>query len=1035
MNNLLPLKIIGLAAAYALFGWLGLLLAIPPGFATAVFPSSGIALAAVLVYGYRIWPGVLLGSFLVNSWTGLDAITMSTIVEGGAVSITIGAGAALQAVSGAFLVRRFAGFPNPLANEREVFSLLFLGGPVSCLVNSVIGVLALLAAGKIPASDVFINFGTWWFGDVIGVFIFTPLVLVWTLRPRKVWNPRRLTVTPPIACAFLLTVAAVAFGTNWERQRLKLQFDQQVAPFAPALERTLSNYIGVLHSLEGFYAASSFIDRDEFRIFTDRSFAKLSGLQALSWNPRVLASDRAEFENRTRREGFPDFQITERNADGQLVRADERSEYISVQLIEPFKGNVKAFGYDVASNPIRQKALELARDTGKPIATARITLVQETGRQFGVLAFMPVYRNGLPRDTLEQRRLNLAGYMVGVFRGGDIIKAALQNLDDEGVSYRLFDQTAPAGEQFLMQNLPQGEGIITLEEKGVFGGSTPIGRTFPIYFGGRQWRLDASPTQRYLASHRQENAWFILIGGMLLTSLVGSFVMVLSGRSESLRSLVAERTQDLAKSEKHVRAIVDNAIDGIITINDRGIIQSANPGTENIFGYSCEEIIGQNVSMLTPEPHRSVHDGYLSNYLETGNAKIIGIGREVEGERKDGTKVALDLSVSEFFVGDDHLFLGMVRDISERKEIDRMKSEFVSTVSHELRTPLTSIKGSLGMIAAGALGELPKKARGMMDIAYKNTERLINLVNDILDMEKLESGSMEFHFDEVDLAGLVKQSIEDNKGYAKQHDVTFVLKDFIPAAKVKADANRITQVIANLLSNAAKFSPQGGKVEVSVINHDDALRVCVTDHGPGIPQDFRDKIFGKFAQADSSDTRQKGGTGLGLNISRSIVEKHGGRIGFHTETGVGTTFHFDLPELTAGKDVAETTPRAETDKGLRVLICEDDHDLSQVLSAMLEGVISVIPATTLKEAKKRLKADRFDLVIIDIGLPDGSGLDLLELVKDDGQRLTPVIIFSGQEVSKEVSSKVEAVLVKSRTSNEKLVETIKSLISAGTEVA
>ena len=172
MNNLLPLKIIGLAAAYALFGWLGLLLAIPPGFATAVFPSSGIALAAVLVYGYRIWPGVLLGSFLVNSWTGLDAITMSTIVEGGAVSITIGAGAALQAVSGAFLVRRFAGFPNPLANEREVFSLLFLGGPVSCLVNSVIGVLALLAAGKIPASDVFINFGTWWFGDVIGVFIF-----------------------------------------------------------------------------------------------------------------------------------------------------------------------------------------------------------------------------------------------------------------------------------------------------------------------------------------------------------------------------------------------------------------------------------------------------------------------------------------------------------------------------------------------------------------------------------------------------------------------------------------------------------------------------------------------------------------------------------------------------------------------------------------------------------------------------------------------------------------------------------------------
>lgn len=238
---------------------------------------------------------------------------------------------------------------------------------------------------------------------------------------------------------------------------------------------------------------------------------------------------------------------------------------------------------------------------------------------------------------------------------------------------------------------------------------------------------------------------------------------------------------------------------------------------------------------------------------------------------------------------------GTHTEITERKKLERMKSEFISTVSHELRTPLTSIKGASGLVVGGALGELPSKAREMVDVAHKNTERLITLVNDILDSEKLGSGQVEFVFEPVNLSELVKESVETNLGYAREHGVTFVVTDLDSSVNVRGDGNRLTQAVANLLSNAAKFSPEGSKVEISVACNDNVARVCVIDYGPGIPDDFREHVFGRFAQMDASDSRDKGGTGLGLNITKMIVEKHGGTIGFGSQVGIGTTFFFTLP--------------------------------------------------------------------------------------------------------------------------------------------
>ncbi len=241
--------------------------------------------------------------------------------------------------------------------------------------------------------------------------------------------------------------------------------------------------------------------------------------------------------------------------------------------------------------------------------------------------------------------------------------------------------------------------------------------------------------------------------------------------------------------------------------------------------------------------------------------------------------------------------IGISRDITARQEIDLMKSEFISIVSHELRTPLTSIRGSLGLLIGEAIGALPQSAASMISIAYRNTERLLTLINDLLDMEKIEAGRLDFARAPVELAALVEHAIEANAAYGAQFDVTFRPTLSIAEAWVHADGDRLMQVFTNLFSNAAKFSPIGSVVEVTIARHTaNVLRVSIADQGPGIPTAFHRRIFGKFAQADSSDSRQKGGTGLGLSIAKAIVERHGGAISFTTKIGFGTTFNVDLPE-------------------------------------------------------------------------------------------------------------------------------------------
>ena len=239
--------------------------------------------------------------------------------------------------------------------------------------------------------------------------------------------------------------------------------------------------------------------------------------------------------------------------------------------------------------------------------------------------------------------------------------------------------------------------------------------------------------------------------------------------------------------------------------------------------------------------------------------------------------------------------IGTNTDITERRRIETMKAEFVSTVSHELRTPLTSIKGALGLVCGGVLGAVPEQAKAVLEVALKNSQRLEILINDLLDMEKLLAGEMQFDFQLHELMPLIEHSRESAVPYAQQYQVTILLKERADGVRVRVDASRLQQVMGNFLSNAAKFSPQGGEVDILARQHDGIVRVEVVDHGPGIPENFRDRIFQKFSQADSSDTRQRGGTGLGLAITKELIERMNGHVGFESQPGQGAVFYFELP--------------------------------------------------------------------------------------------------------------------------------------------
>ena len=540
---------LGLSMAYFVVGRLSLLLAIPPGYASPVWPASGIALGGTLLFGYRVWPGILLGSFLVNIFTSFDVTCAEAVFRSLAIPAGIGAGAALQAVAGAFLIHHFGRFPTPIDHPKDIFKIIALGGPVGCLVNATLGVTILLAAGSIQGSDFILNWWTWWLGDTIGVIVVIPLVTAWNIEMEHARLRTRLSVALPLIIAVALTIVLFLNARKGEWERTRFIFEQRVDHLAQALISNVKSNIQALYSIEGLFISSQKVERREFHTFVQHHLSRHPNIKALEWIPRVPDPRRAAYEEEIRRAGYPDFHITELNPQGQLVRASRRVEYFPVSYIEPFKGNEKVLGLDLASNPQRRDALHRARKSGKLSATSRITLVQETENQFGILVFLPIYTKDVFQKIVEKKKERLQGYVLGVLRIGDMVETAMKPFDRQGIECRLYDNTAPGGERLLYisdRSMPGARDAIMGDEPREPETRLQWDSTFDM--ANRSWTIKFYATSEYFTAHRPSEAYAIIIGGLFFSSLLGAFLVMAAGRTAITERRVIEKTAELSQA-------------------------------------------------------------------------------------------------------------------------------------------------------------------------------------------------------------------------------------------------------------------------------------------------------------------------------------------------------------------------------------------------------------------------------------------------------------------------------------------------------
>ncbi len=342
--------------------------------------------------------------------------------------------------------------------------------------------------------------------------------------------------------------------------------------------------------------------------------------------------------------------------------------------------------------------------------------------------------------------------------------------------------------------------------------------------------------------------------------------------------------------------LIDAIPDAIIIADRYGHIRFINPAAERLFGYSHDQLIGQDIEILVPKKDHDAHKAHREAYMAKPDRRRMGTLGGIYGVRADGTEFPIDVSLGYADTELGRVVIATIFDQTERRRREEMKEAFIATMSYELRTPLTTIMGSLGLVVGGAAGSLPDRAATLLKIANENSQRLLSLLNEILDFKKLESGEMEFYMTRIDVRALIDREIKANQGLAESCGLLLQFDPGDVDCTVEADAGRLAQAVDNLLSNAIKYSDRGSEVVVAVEKRDGMIRISVRDHGPGIPVEFADRIFEKFTQVDDSDARQRGGAGLGLNIVKVIVEQFHGQVDFEPAPGGGTIFYIMLPQ-------------------------------------------------------------------------------------------------------------------------------------------
>jgi len=562
---------VALAIGYAITAKIGFLAAISPGNVTLVWPPSGLSVGAALTLGIRRTVlGVFLGSFLVNLWSLRGAVSLPVALG---LSAAIALGSTLQTAAAAHALRRWSGIVGLFGEEEEAHERAMTKSAaerslpdeaaravglsaLACLVAASVGVTGLALAGLVPWARFAFTWGTWWLGDLIGIIVITPLVMA--IRQRLRGKPLgQGAVFVAGSLGIYLSVATFIITFTLETSKVRAELEADGALLAESLGQTTSLVRAGLQSIAGVHAARGTITRDEFRIFVRSSIMgerPLPGLLALSFNDRVDDVDRAAYEAAAQKDGRADFRITEHAADGTLVPAGQRPEYMVVAFIEPVAGNESLLGFDVASSDIRRETFERARDSGSAAASAPLELIQKQDGSQGILLFEPIYRRDAPKDTPEARRENLVGFAVGVFVIRDLLEAALASGQFDGVDVFLHDDALGA-ESAPIAVRRGGSGAHAASDKKRVDPRADVYHATSLDVGGRRWTAIVNATPQYMSARRTWVPWIVLTTSLVVTLFVAAYLQeraraeaLLEAERASLARRVEERTADLRRA-------------------------------------------------------------------------------------------------------------------------------------------------------------------------------------------------------------------------------------------------------------------------------------------------------------------------------------------------------------------------------------------------------------------------------------------------------------------------------------------------------
>jgi PAS domain S-box-containing protein len=808
-----------------------------------------------------------------------------------------------------------------------------------------------------------------------------------------------------------LAVFAFISLDHLEKEKINAELMRTAGNVVQNLQERVDDNLDEVVSLESFYLSSEHVTQQEFAIFAQSIMRHEKGIQALEWIPYVARSERQVFEERARQDGHTGFVITERKEQGVMMPASEREAFFPVYYVEPLEGNEKALGFDLASNTARLEVMELSRDTGLMKATSPITLVQEKDKKIAVLAFLPIYQNGKVTDSVAERRKELQGFVLGIFRVEDLLEDAMSGISPQRLDIYIYEKEPhDKSDGFISYHASSartGNVAALLEKSRLLQGKHYV---LPVTVADKTWLLYFMPIPEFYSELRSWEVWgvpgIILIFGALL---LGYFIIILereerarrhafdiSRAKDALESEAAERQQTeeaLRLSEERYRGFVQN----FAGIAYRGILENFTPvffhgAVEVITGYTEEELTRGD-----PRWDHIIYPADLPKVLSDEKITLqpdYSFEREYRIVRKDGgihwiNEVGRNICDSS---GVPKYIESIIYDITRRRKLeeDIQRSRKIESVgvlaggiAHDFNNILMAILGNISLAKMSLDPE--DRPHSLLGQAEKASLRARDLTQQLLTFSKGGEPVKEL----AEISEVIKDSADFViRGSKVRCDYHFAL-DLWPA---EIDRGQISQVIQNIVLNASHAMPEGGIVKINCLNlawdkkqtlfqqlespvleTGKYLKITIEDSGIGIPPELLDKIF------DPYFTTKSEGSGLGLAICHSIIKNHQGNISVQSDPG-GTSFVIYLPASTSQqKPVSKDEEEVQADIKARILVMDDQEIVRETVKSLLtqlghESIMAADGVEAIRLYRESFSSEsHIDLIIMDLTVPGGMG--------------------------------------------------------------